>query len=119
MVPAGNGLVGERQSSGRHSDELGEALKVRLIQALIYNCPNDAMPKNAWPEAQKQKLFPASFTQSRHFKKEYAQRDLLSLIHTKHCMCYSMTLGLEIPWKSQWNFHYSCSGGSIALRPEE
>lgn len=87
VVPAGNGLVGEHQSSGKHSDELGEALKVRLIQALIYNCPNDAMPKNAWPEAQKQKLFPASFTQSRHFKKEYVQRDLLSLIHTKHCMC--------------------------------
>lgn len=31
----------------------------------------------------------------------------------------TVTLGLEILWKSQWNFHYSCSGGSIALRPEK
>ena len=87
VVTVGNGLVAECQISGKHSDDLGEAVKRRVSQALIYNCPNYAMPKSAWPEAQMEKLFPASLTQSRHFKKEYAQRDLLSLIHTKQCMC--------------------------------
>lgn len=51
VVAVGNGLVCESQSSGKHPDDLGEALKGRLIQGCMYSCSIYATPKSAWPEA--------------------------------------------------------------------
>lgn len=64
-------------------------------------------------------LFPASFAQSRHFKKFICPEGPPFPNSHKALCVLAMTLGLEILRKSQWNFRYSCLCGSITLRLEE